>query len=229
MASFWVSAYDDTSVTVAVSPDTTNPYYRIYIKEAVSGLEVKDDKWVQLTMIDYRRYSGLTPGTKYIVNVASSPNGTAANSTWLGEQEFTTSGGTTTYYGTVLLDANGGDLGTINPRRDYVVEVMKTAVYTFPDEFPTRSGGYTFAGWGNAASNPSIIYGAGEQVIVPLRENYPGTTTTFYAQWTKSTSDDGGVWIDTGSGFVKATPYVYNYGWKKATPYIYNYGWKKGV
>jgi hypothetical protein len=39
----------------------------------------------------------------------------------------------------------------------------------------------------------------------------------------------GGVWIETGSGFVKATPYVWNGGWKKATPYVWNSGWKKGV
>ena len=227
MASFWISSYDDTSVTVAVSPDTSNPYYRIYIKEYSSGAVVVDDYWVNLTQIDYRKYTGLAVGTKYVVNVAASPNGTAANSAWLGAQEFTTSGGVITYYGSVVLDANGGDLGNIDPRRDYEVQALSTAAFTFPSELPTRKG-YTFTGWGDAATNPSNIYAANKAVIVPLSDIYPGPTTTFYAQWMKSTTG-GGVRIWTGSKFVNATPYIWNGSWKKAAPYVWNGSWKKGV
>lgn len=135
--------------------------------------------------------------------------------------------GVKTYYGSVTLNGNGGDLGGIESYKSWAIEALRTAVYTFPAAIPTRNG-YAFAGWGNAASSPTAVYSAGSQVIVQLGETYPGPNTNFYAQWTKSSSG-GGAWINTGSGFVNATPYVWNGSWQKATPYIYNGGWKKGV
>ena len=131
------------------------------------------------------------------------------------------------FFGSVILDANGGSLGSIQAK--YVLDGSpeRNVLFTLPTGTPTRTG-YVFAGWGDKATNPDVVLEGGRSAWAILSAFPPGTETYFYAQWTKKT--DGGAMVHNGSAYKKAVPYVHNGSvFKKAVPHIWNGGWKKGV
>lgn len=167
-------------------------------------------------------FEGTTPNYRWVVNVdgvvSSAEPGSFfyiyAGTESVVQVRLEVSEGTT-YRGSVVLSANGGSLGNIEPTRSYEVVGIGTAVYTFPVESPTRSG-YTFTGWGDAAENPAQRYGAGEIVIVELSRSEPYPVHYFYAQWIKKS--DGGVWLSKSNGAAPTKHNVYICPYNGAAP-----------
>ena len=141
-------------------------------------------------------------------------------------------GSQTTFFGNVTLNANGGSLGSI--KSSYSLEGSAEAVggiyvnrFTLPSEKPKRDG-YVFTGWGDAATNPSVVLSAGKTLELQVSAFPPGPSYSYYAQWSKESS--GTARIHNGSKFVKHIPYVHDgTRFKKAIPHIWNGGWKKGI
>lgn len=238
MASFWISEYTDTSVTIAISPDTTVPYYRIFIKETVTGVQVYDDKWINIRYQTYREYTGLTPGTQYTVNVAYSATGEGNSGTWIvGSNDapvtFTTSGGSvppdpgpggTTYYGYMSYNLNGAsgsypyEQGTVSSNGGYYVFTMPAA--------PTYKG-YSFQYWQVTAFGAAYTVAAGGTIDLPCYgATAPGTPYTAVAIWKEAGSGDlikiDGVYhramIWNGTQWVPGYAEIYTAsGWKQTT------------
>lgn len=99
--SFSIGNVTSSSFKVSISgTSSTNRYIRVYVKETSTGAEVADRKWIDSQGLSTSyTVTGLDSGTNYTVNVAYSPTGSADNSTWVGSQTVTTSGGSTPVYG----------------------------------------------------------------------------------------------------------------------------------
>lgn len=131
----------------------------------------------------------------------------------------------TTYYATLIFDANGGIGGPDRIEGESVG--MDMVDIDIPFDEPTRKG-YTFAGW--AYDNPNATrpdHQPGD--LTSWKGSTTGRNHYLYAVWIKD--DTTSVYIWDNGGWRKATPYVWDYGgWKKATSYIWDYGfWRKGI
>lgn len=86
---FAITDYTATSVTIRVRYVPIGNSVRIFIRLALDESDVTVNSYVTATMSSfYATYGGLTPSTRYFVNV--DPDGTGSDYTWLGAQGFTT-------------------------------------------------------------------------------------------------------------------------------------------
>ena len=183
------ATYD--SVTVYINRDTANPYYRIYIKDAISGAEVYDTvadrgSWLYLSSSRSWTLSGLTPGTSYIINVAYSPDGTAANSTWIGAQNFATEAEPVYCYAQLAFDANGGT-GAPDLMTGFSTDGSGYVTFEIPSyTIPSRDG-YVFAGWATNSAGTGTIRYPGDTYTGYGTTTDPGPLHTLYAVWEAAT------------------------------------------
>lgn len=220
MVEFFIQDYSETDVFIYVSPDVNYSWYRIYVRETVSGAEVFSS-WFNYTVGFSWSVDGLQPGTSYTVNVQYNNTGQGGGGSWAGAKSFTTLGAVQeTRYAMLAYNANGGS-GAPGPQ--YGEGTDQYLRFTVSYTTPTRMG-YVFQGWSLDAAATSPSYGPGSSISIWTTTTYPGPTTTLYAVWSKDTS--GGAYI----GKTHAAVYIFDDGWIKAVPYVRDGGaWKKGI
>lgn len=108
MVEFFIQDYSETDVFIYVSPDVNYSWYRIYVRETVSGAEVFSS-WFNYTVGFSWSVDGLRPGTSYTVNVQYNNTGQGGGGSWAGAKSFTTLGAVQeTRYAVLVYSANGG-------------------------------------------------------------------------------------------------------------------------
>lgn len=128
MAYFTVEGIGANSVTIYISPDSTNAYYRVFVRRSDSS-DATYEEIYSLSEPVYITVNDLSPGTDYVVNVGSYDISTGSTA-WFGAQTFTTSGSSSEDVGTVYVAGYGGSFGKATAYiADYNLNWRQCTVY----------------------------------------------------------------------------------------------------
>ena len=128
----------------------------------------------------------------------------------------------------VEYDANGG-VGAPNSE-SFVNEKSSTVSITISTISPTLED-YSFAGWGNAASNPTLIYDASKTYPINVTDSGRTTKLKLYAVWKEKLKGNYVyIVIKDNTLPIQATPLIYDGSkWVQALAQVYSgSGWNPG-
>ena len=85
------SSITETSVKIQITPDPNYRYYRVFVRLYSDSSDSTYDKMFAITSTTGKTITGLTPGTRYMINVGyTNDNSTDRVVGWIGSNSFWT-------------------------------------------------------------------------------------------------------------------------------------------
>lgn len=180
------SSITKTSVQIRINPDKNYRYYRVFVRLYSDSSDSTYDKMFTIVSTTTKTISGLTPGTRYTINVGyTNDNSTNRVVGWIGSNSFYTLDEDTNYYVKIRYNANGGSGA---PSTHTETGTSSNVSVTLSSIEPTREG-YTFLGWSTSSSATSPSYYPGRTYRFSSVTMGSTTTYTLYAVWEQETVD----------------------------------------
>lgn len=180
------SSITETSVKIQITPDPNYRYYRVFVRLYSDSSDSTYDKMFAIASTTGKTITGLTPGTRYVINVGyTNDNSTDRVVGWIGSKSFYTLDEDTNYYVKIRYNANGGSGA---PSTHTETGTSSSVSVTLSSIEPTREG-YTFLGWSRSSSATSPSYYPGRTYKFSSVTMGSTTSYTLYAVWEQETVD----------------------------------------
>lgn len=216
-ASFSITSYTSSSITIKIKSDSTQgPYYRVFCRLTSDTSDITYDQFHTVSSgTKTVTISGLKASTSYTINVGwDQDSDHTGGVTWIGGKTQTTSassgggggGGGTTYYLTIKYNANGGSGAPSNQKVTGSSSSLSIKLSTVK---PTRSG-YTFLGWATSNTATSAKYSAGGTYTF-TGSTVSSASQTIYAVWQSNATSDNWSWNYSYQSKISSSAGTYNF------------------